>query len=198
MATHQAGLLWLVRHGETAWSLSGQHTGRTDIALTPLGEDQARSLAPVLATLQFGQIWTSPLQRAARTAELAACQAVPEPLAMEWHYGDFEGLTSAQIRQDIPGWSVWTHGPKNGESAAQVAERAALLIQKHRNAGGDTLLVSHGHFSRILAATWLGLAPEAGQYFALDTATLSCLGYEHGRPAIQLWNARPGISGQGG
>ncbi|GAB4406058.1 MAG: histidine phosphatase family protein [Bryobacter sp.] len=184
------GLLWVIRHGETAWSLSGQHTGRTDIPLTPNGEQQALALAPIIAGLSLARTWTSPLQRAARTAELACCSATHEPLAMEWDYGAYDGLTSAQIRESVPGWSVWREGPQGGETAEQVAARAQQIIDRHLALEGDTLLVSHGHFSRILAATWIGLPPQAGQYFALDTATLSCLGYEHGRRVLRLWNRR--------
>jgi probable phosphoglycerate mutase len=110
---------------------------------------------------------------------------------MEWDYGNSEGFTSAQIRERIPGWSIWTHGPEGGESATEVASRALALIERHLTLEGDTLIFSHGHFSRILAATWLGLPPEAGKYFALDTGSLSCLGFEHGRRALRSWNLRP-------
>ncbi len=190
-APSSPGLLWLVRHGETPWSLSGQHTGRTNLDLTPRGEAQARSLAPLLAPLSLARVWASPLLRAARTAELAGLDAVLEPLAMEWDYGESEGLTSAQIREKIPAWSVWTHGPQGGETADEVAARALALIERHLSLDGDTLLVTHGHFSRILTATWLGLSPYHGRYFALDTGSLSCLGYEHNRRVIRSWNRLP-------
>jgi probable phosphoglycerate mutase len=185
------GQIWLVRHGETAWSLSGQHTGRSNIALTPRGEEQARALTPLLAKLEVARVWSSPLDRATRTAELAGCEPVLEPLAMEWDYGSTEGLTSAQMREKIPGWSVWTMGPQGGETAADVGARALALIERHLTLEGDTLIFSHGHFSRILAAAWLGLEATAGRFFALDTGSLSCLGFEHGRRVLRAWNRLP-------
>jgi probable phosphoglycerate mutase len=145
----------------------------------------------LLVGLPLARVWASPLIRAARTAELAGLNPVLEPLAMEWDYGQSEGLTSAQIREQIPGWSVWTHGPQGGETADEVAARALALIERHLSLEGDSLVVSHGHFSRILAATWLGLTPDHGRYFALDTGTLSGLGYEHSRRVIRSWNQRP-------
>lgn len=185
------GQIWLVRHGETEWSLSGQHTGRSNISLTARGEAQARALAPLVAKLDVARVWASPLERAARTAELAGCEPVLEPLAMEWDYGQTEGLTSVQMRERVPGWSVWTVGPLGGETAADVGARALALVERHLTLEGDTLIFSHGHFSRILAATWLGLGPEAGGLLALDTGSLSCLGFEHGRRVLRSWNRIP-------
>lgn len=190
-AENSPGQIWLVRHGETEWSLSGQHTGRSNIALTARGEQQARALAPLVSQLDVARVWASPLDRAARTAELAGCEPVLEPLAMEWDYGQTEGLTSAQMREKIPNWSVWTVGPSGGETAADVAARALALVERHLTLEGDTLIFSHGHFSRILAATWLGLPPEAGRLLALDTGSLSCLGFEHGRRVLRSWNRVP-------
>ncbi len=187
-------VITLLRHGETEWSRTSRHTGRTDIELTPHGEDQARSCAAVLGHREFGLVLTSPLQRAARTAELAGLTAEPEPDLMEWDYGDYEGLTTEEIRTSTPGWTVWNGGAKGGETADDVGarvhrvlQRAAVVLAK----GEDVCLVGHGHTMRVLAARWLGLAPERGDLLRLDTATVSQLGHEHGTRVILTWNAPP-------
>jgi broad specificity phosphatase PhoE len=181
----------LVRHGQTEWSAAGRHTSRTDVALTPAGEAQARTVGARLAGRRFAAIWCSPRQRAGRTAELAglAVTAIDDDLA-EWDYGDFEGITTAQIRADRPDWSLWTDGAPGGESPEQVAVRVDRLLARVRPllAGGDVALVSHGHLLRVLGARWVGLPAGAGGVLALDTATLSELGFEHDSPVIQRWN----------
>ncbi len=181
--------LWLIRHGETAWSLSGQHTGRTDIALTPHGVKQAELLAARLASKQFALVLTSPLQRARETCRLAgrALARVDDDL-MEWDYGEFEGRTAADIRREIPGWNIWTSAPAGGETADQVGARADRVIARALAAGGDVALFAHGHILRILAARWLRSPAIDGRHFALDTASLSSLGDEHGERVIRSWN----------
>ena len=182
--------LWLIRHGETAWSLSGQHTGRTDIPLTARGESQARMLARRIAARPFALVLTSPLRRARETCRLAGhlAAAQEEPDLMEWDYGEFEGRTSADIRKGIPGWTIWTAVVRGGESAEQVGARADRVIARALGADGDVALFAHGHVLRILAARWLGLPPQAGRYLALDTASLGRLGHEHGQPVVRSWN----------
>ena len=182
----------LARHGETAWSLSGQHTGRTDLALTARGELNAKRLAERLAGATFAKVWTSPLQRAARTCELAGFGAVGEIDAdlVEWDYGRYEGRTSAEIRAEHPDWQLFRDGCPGGETAAQVGVRADRVIARARAVAGDVLLFSSGHILRTLAARWLGLEPAAGRLLVLDTASVSALGYDHGlsEPALRLWN----------
>ena len=184
--------VYLVRHGETEWSMSGRHTGRTDIALTPRGEEAAQKLAARLAGVSFARVWTSPAIRARRTAELAGFGSTAEPDAdlWEWHYGEYEGLRSAEIRAGRPGWVVFRDGAAGGESAAQVAARADRVIARARQVDGNVLIFTHGHFSRVLGARWIGLGPEAGRLLLLSTAAVCILGYDHNRdePAIQLWN----------
>lgn len=184
--------VWLARHGQTAWSLSGQHTGLTDLPLTAAGEAEARSLVPRLQTQRFAHVLCSPLQRAWHTCQLAGfgTRAERETRLVEWHYGDYEGRTSAQIHALQPDWQLFRDGCPGGESPAQVAARADRLIATLRGVAGDTLLFSSGHFLRMLAARWLGLAPAAGALFMLDTASLGVLGYEHTlqQPVIRLWN----------
>ena len=184
--------VWLARHGQTAWSLSGQHTGLTDLPLTPTGEANARRLGARLRGEVFACVRCSPLQRARRTCELAGFGAGAEADArlLEWDYGDYEGRTSAEIHATRPGWQLFRDGCPGGESPAQVAARADRLIATLRGAAGDTLLFSSCHFLRMLAARWLGLAPAAGALFMLDTASLGVLGYEHTlqQPVIRLWN----------
>jgi len=186
--------LYLVRHGETAWSLSGQHTGQTDIPLTDQGERDARELAERLRGMSFSRVFTSPLQRARRTSELAALNKVAEiePDLAEWDYGDYEGQNPAEIRKVRPEWNVFRDGCPNGESPAQVSKRADQLIARLRTLKGDLAIFSHGHFGRVLAVRWIGLGIEQAQHFLLSTASLSILGYGHNlaqEPAIVLWNA---------
>ncbi len=183
--------IWLIRHGETAWSKSGQHTGRTDIELTAYGEEQATALRGLLAELKPALVLSSPRLRALRTAELAgiAVDAVDPDLA-EWDYGDYEGLTSAQIREHVPDWSLWTHGVPNGETAGEVGARADRVLGAAavEMANGPVLLFAHGHISRVLGARWVGLATVDGGKLALGTAAPSILGSEHHTPVIQRWN----------
>ena len=186
--------LYLVRHGETAWSLTGQHTGRTDIPLTEQGEQDARELAERLRGVSFSRVFTSPLQRARRTCELAALNRIAEiePDLAEWDYGDYEGQNPAEIRKVRPEWNVFRDGCPNGESPAQVSKRADQLIARLRTLKGDLAIFSHGHFGRVLAVRWIGLGIEQAQHFLLSTASLSILGYGHNlaqEPAIVLWNA---------
>jgi len=182
------GELWLVRHGETAWSLTGQHTGRTDISMTDNGEQQARELAPRLAR-PFALVLTSPLQRAARTAELAGLAARPDERLVEWDYGHAEGRTTDELSQERGGWSVWTDATLP-ESPADVGRRCAQLLESIAAAleTGDVCLVGHGHALRVLAAVWLGLPAVDGRRFALSPASVSVLSTEHARPVIRTWN----------
>ncbi len=183
--------LWLVRHGQTEWSKSGQHTGRTDLPLTPDGETKASRLAPILARRRFALVLTSPLQRARRTCELAGLgdQAQPDDDLMEWDYGEYEGVTTPQIQQTVPGWSVFTHPCPGGETADDVGRRADRVLERVRAASGEAILFAHGHYLRVLAARFLRFPPTAGQHFTLDTATLNILGHDHDAPAIHRWNA---------
>jgi broad specificity phosphatase PhoE len=186
--------LVVVRHGETAWSRSGQHTGNTDIPLTPAGEAAAAQLEPLLAGVDFAQVLSSPLQRARRTAELAGFGArlgVDADL-VEWNYGAYEGLTSAEIQSQAPGWLVFTDGCPNGESPGQVAERVDRLLARVRADQGPTLLFAHGHLLRVLVARWLELPPSEGRRFLLDTATLNVLSHYKGVQALGCWNAPTG------
>ena len=190
-AEHQT--LYVARHGETSWSLSGRHTGLTDVPLTEHGEHNARRLGARLRGMTFAKVFTSPLQRAARTCELAGWGAVAEadPDLREWDYGEYEGLLIAEIRAQQPDWQVFRDGCPGGESPAQVSARADRVVRRVRAAAGDVLLFSSGHFIRVLAARWLGLEPAViGRYLVLGTASLSALGYDQelSRPAIQLWN----------
>ncbi|MEU5521967.1 histidine phosphatase family protein [Streptomyces sp. NPDC047860] len=193
------GDLLLARHGETEWSRDGRHTGRTDLPLTPRGEDQARSLAPLLTNLTFALVLTSPLLRARRTAELAGLTAAePEPALREWDYGAYEGITTAEIRRTRPNWNLWTDGvPPGGEfpgeSPAEVGERADRVLSRVAGAltKGNVMLVAHGHLLRVLTARRLGLPPSAGRLFRLETGTLSRLSLEHNTPVIAEWNTRP-------
>jgi len=185
-------LIYLTRHGETEWSLSGRHTGLTDLPLTERGERNARELGGRLGGITFAKIFTSPLQRAARTCDLAGfgkLAAVDHDL-VEWNYGEYEGLTSAEIHAKRPGWQIFQDGCPGGESSAEVAARADRVLQRARAAGGNVLIFSSGHFLRMMAARSLGLASAAGRFFALSTASLSELGYENNlaQPVIKLWN----------
>jgi len=185
---------YLIRHGETAWSLSGQHTGRTDIPLTDQGEQDARKLAERLHVVRFSHVFTSPLQRARRTCELAGLGEVAEiePDLVEWDYGDYEGQRPEDIRKGRPDWNIFQDGCPRGESAAEVSERADRLIARFRTLGGKIAMFSHGQFGRVLAVRWIGLPVRQAQHFLLGTASLSILGYQHNladEPAIVLWNA---------
>jgi probable phosphoglycerate mutase len=182
--------VWLIRHGETAWTRSGAHTGRTDIPLTGQGRLEAAGLARLLAGHPFALVLTSPMQRAIETCRLSGCAAASqiEPNLREWDYGDYEGITTPQIHQARPGWSLWADGVPNGETVDEVGRRADAVIQRALAAGGDVALFAHGHLLRILTARWLGLLPEAGRLFALGTATVSQLGYERETRVITRWN----------
>jgi probable phosphoglycerate mutase len=190
MATAQK--VYLARHGETEWSASGQHTGRTDIPLTPRGEENARLLGQRLRGLHFAQVLTSPLQRARRTAELAGfASATPDPELLEWNYGAYEGRRTADIRRERPGWELFRDGCPGGETAAQIGARADRVIARLRAVPGDVLLFAHGHIIRVLAARWLALPAADGRLFYCGTASLGILGYEHNNPeepVITLWN----------
>jgi probable phosphoglycerate mutase len=184
--------IWVVRHGQTEWSRSGQHTGRTDIALTDEGQRQAAALRPVFANLRPALVLCSPRERARQTASLAGLQIgeVDADLA-EWDYGDYEGLTSAQIRERDPDWSVWTRPCPGGETAAQISARADRVLVKAASylPDGPVVLVSHGHMSRVIGARWVGLPATGGRLIALGTGATSVLGAEHGLPVIVHWNA---------
>jgi len=185
--------LWLVRHGETEWSLSGAHTGRTDIPLTPRGLKKATVIRQYLERREFALVLTSPLSRARETCRAAGFgdQARNEPNLCEWDYGIYEGRTTTEIRETEPDWTIWTAQITGGESLADVGHRAETVIRGATNAGGDVLMFAHGHIIRVLAAVWLGLPYGAGRHFALDTAGVSVLGYERGMPVLRLWNATP-------
>lgn len=190
--TEALPLVYLARHGETAWSLSGQHTGRTDLPLTGRGEDQARALGERLHGLVFAKVLTSPSQRAVRTCALAGFGATADtdPDLAEWDYGAYEGRRTAEILTERPDWQLFRDGAPGGEMAEQVAARADGAIARIRAVHGNVLVVSSAHISRVLAARWLGLPPSGGRYFFLGTASLSLLGYEHDmtEPIIRLWN----------
>ena len=184
--------IYLARHGETAWSITGQHTGVTDLPLTKRGERNAARLRERLAGLVFAKVLTSPLQRAARTCELAGFGAVAEVDRdlVEWNYGDYEGLRTSEIHAKRPGWNLFRDGCPNGESPEQIGARADRIVRRVRVIKGNVLIFSSGHFLRVLAARWLGLEPAAGKYLMLSTASLSALSYENelSHPAIQFWN----------
>jgi probable phosphoglycerate mutase len=185
-------VLYLARHGETAWSVTGQHTGLTDLPLTERGEQNAQRLGKRLAGMAFAKVFTSPLKRAARTCELAgfAARASTDPNLVEWNYGDYEGLRTAEIHLSNPAWELFRDGCPNGESPGDVGARADEVARSLRAITGDVLIFSSGHFLRVLAARWLGIEPAAGRFLSLDTASLSALGYEHNlsRPTIRFWN----------
>jgi probable phosphoglycerate mutase len=182
--------LFPIRHGETAWSLSGQHTGTTDIQLTDNGRRLALRLRPALAKEAFALFLVSPLQRARETCELAGFgdRAVVEPDLVEWNYGAYEGLTPKQIHGQAPGWLIFRDGCPGGETPDQVGARVDRVIARSRAVEGDVALFAHGHVLRVLAARWLGLPAGAGQHFLLDTGTLSVLGYYRDIPAVRIWN----------
>jgi probable phosphoglycerate mutase len=185
-------VICLARHGETAWTLSHQHTGVSDLPLTTAGEAEAVRLGERLAGRKFAAVFTGPLRRAVRTCELAGfgSVAVVEPDLVEWNYGAYEGRTSAEIHAERPDWQLFRDGCPGGESPPQVGARADRVIRRVQAIAGDVLLFSSGHFLRMFAARWLGLEPEAGKYFVLGTASLSEMGYEHDRsePVMRLWD----------
>ena len=184
--------VWLVRHGETEWARLGRHTGRTDIPLTEKGRNQARSLGRRLAGHTFGLVLTSPLSRAAETAALSGFKdtAVADPDLQEWDYGAHEGRTTAEIRTDHPGWTIWRGPWAAGETVDEVGARADRVIARLRgdDAEGDGLVFAHGHLLRVLAARWIGLPAASGGLFELGTATLSILGWDREAPSLELWN----------
>ena len=185
-------VVYLARHGETAWSLSGQHTGRTDLPLTERGERQARALGERLRGANFAKVLTSPSQRARRTAELAGFGSLAEtdPDLAEWDYGQYEGRRTADILAERPGWFLFRDGAPGGETPEQVAARADRVVRRIRAVQGSVAIFSSAHISRVLAVRWLGLEAAAGRYLLLDTSSLSILGYEHNlaEPAVRLWN----------
>jgi broad specificity phosphatase PhoE len=190
--------LYLVRHGETEWSLSGQHTGRTDLPLTTHGEDESRALGPLLRAHTFTRVLTSPRQRARRTCELAGLGATAEiePDLSEWEYGEYEGRRTVEIQKEWPGWNVFRDGCPGGEMPAQVSGRADRLIARLAEMDGNVALFSHGQFGQVLAARWIGLPVIAAQHFALDAASLGILGHEPTHPVVRviaLWNATPAV-----
>lgn len=180
----------LVRHGETEWSRSGQHTGRTDVPLTAAGSRNAELLAPRLEQRRFAAVFTSPLSRASETCRLAGLgeRAQVREELLEWDYGEYEGITTQEIRARRPGWLLWRDGCPGGEDARQVGSRADSLIEELRGLAGDAALFAHGHVLRVIAARWIGLPPEAGGQVALSTGTVSVLGYEREVAVIRLWN----------
>ncbi len=181
--------LWIVRHGETEWSRDGRHTSTTDLPLTEAGEQAATSLAPRLAEVAFDLVLTSPRQRARRTAELAGfADAQLDEDLVEWAYGDYEGVTTAEIREQVPGWTVWSHPSPGGETAEQVSARLDRVVARARE-HDRTLVFAHGHSLRVLTARWLEQPAEEGRFFKLDTSTISVLGYEREHPALLRWNS---------
>lgn len=182
--------VFVIRHGETEWSLSGQHTGTTDIPLTGNGRHLAEKLRPVLAKQSFALVLVSPMQRARETCELAGLgnRAFVEPDLMEWNYGEYEGITTAEIHRSRPDWQVFRDGCPGGETPEQIGARVDRVIARVRAAKGDVALFAHGHVLRVLVARWIGLPPRSGQHFLLDTGTLCILGDYRDVPAVKVWN----------
>ena len=191
----QRGELVLARHGETEWSRTGRHTGRTDVPLTDVGRRQASLLAVSLAGRHFERVLSSPLSRALETCRLAGFGDAAETRdeLLEWDYGKYDGLTTLEIRSERPGWSLWRDGCPGGETATDVGERADRLLEELREIPGDVALFAHGHVLRVLAARWIGLPAPAGALLALATATVSTLGWERETAVVRLWNAPPGV-----
>lgn len=185
---------WLIRHGETEWSRSGKHTGRSDIPLTDLGREQARAVAACLEGEAFARVVSSPMSRALDTARLAgyADRVEVDPDLCEWNYGEYEGITTPDIRKTVAGWTVWTHPVPGGESADEVGRRVDRVIERIRTVEGNVAVFAHGHILRVLTARWLGLAATEGRHFALHTATVSILGWERENRVIERWNATCG------
>ena len=180
--------IWLVRHGETEWSRSGQHTSRTDLPLTPEGERQAEHLKRMLVGHSFALVLSSPMKRAVETCRLVGLTPKISEDLREWDYGDYEGLTTAEIQKSAPGWTIFTGSVPNGETVEQVGARADRVISRALAAAGDVALFGHGHLLRVLAARWVGIEPSGGRLLALSTASLSVLGYERETRVIRLWN----------
>lgn len=182
--------IWLFRHGQTAWSVTGQHTGRTDLPLTEAGQQRAEAIGRYLAGRKFDLVLSSPLARAAETCRLAGYGEVARFTddLMEWDYGEYEGLRPSDILKKRPGWTIWNDRVPRGETVEQVAERARNVVELTEAVDGDVAVFSHSHLLRILAACWLGLPPNAGQYFDLDTASISVLGYNRDTSVIRKWN----------
>ena len=182
--------IWLIRHGETSWSITGRHTGRTDIALTDRGKLQAEAVKRRLAGHAFSLVLTSPLTRALETCRIAGYGKIAQHLddLMEWDYGQYEGRSTASIREELPGWTIWNGNPPGGEPITQVARRADNIVKLAANADGNVAIFAHSHFLRVLAARWLGLSPEAGRLLSLDTASVSILSYERENRVISMWN----------
>lgn len=189
--------VFLVRHGETEWSRTGKHTGRTDIPLTERGREQAVAVGAALRGRRFALVLTSPLERAAETCRLAGYGEVAERREelMEWDYGAYEGRKTVDIREERPGWTLWRDGVTGGETAAEVGARADRVIAELRALTGDAAVFAHGHLLRVLAARWIGLAPWAGQLLALDPATISVVGYERETPVLRSWNVTVASAG---
>jgi broad specificity phosphatase PhoE len=192
------GRIVLVRHGETEWSATGRHTSRTDLALTARGRAEAVALRPVLARFGFGLVLSSPMRRSHETCRLAGLDASVEvePDLREWDYGEYEGLTTPEIRVSVPAWRVWTHPSPGGETAEAVTTRADRVLGRCRPVlaeGHDVALVGHGHMSRVIAARWLGLGAADGMMFALDAGSVSVLGHERETPVVESWNLRPAL-----
>jgi probable phosphoglycerate mutase len=186
----EGGELWLVRHGETEWSRDGRHTSRTDLPLTPRGEEAARALRDQLADTGFDLVLCSPRRRATHTAELAGLDDLSIDADLtEWHYGDYEGITTPQIRELDPGWWLWTDGCPGGEQPHQVQQRCDRVVARVREHGGRVLAVGHGHALRALTARWLDLPISTGASFLLHTSTVSVLAYDRGTPVVERWNA---------
>ncbi len=182
--------VWILRHGETEWSKSGQHTGRTDLDLTRTGEVSARSLAPRLDSVPFDLALVSPLRRARRTAELAGVRTYElDPDLVEWDYGDYEGMTRVQILETRPDWSIWKDGGPGGESPPQVTDRVDRVIKKVRSRKGRVLVIAHGHILRCFAARWIDQTVRVGDHLPLETSKLSVLGFDRGTPTIESWNS---------
>ncbi len=182
--------IYLARHGETEWSLSGQHTGTTDVPLTDNGRRHAQALASRLEGREFASVFSSPLSRALETCRLAGLgdRCVERPELVEWNYGEYEGKTTAEIRERVPGWTVWTHETPGGETPAEVGARCDALIEELLQVDGDIALFAHGHVLRVLGARWIDLPPDHGGRLALSTGTLSLLGWERDKRVLQLWN----------
>lgn len=191
MTTDRSKQIWLIRHGETAWSRTGQHTGRTDIPLLPESEAPLKALTPHLKH-PFALVLSSPLQRAKQTATLVGFDSFElEDNLMEWNYGDYDGKTKEDIHKLVPGWSIWANGVPHGETLEQVAERARSVIARAKAVTGDVALIAHGHILRILAACWLEIPPTNAEHLALSTGSVSVLAYEDGFPVLAQWNWRP-------